>query len=91
MSDVSDTAERSPEIAGPVPSGQNRGPSVLNRAGSVFLRQREASILLIAIVVFIYFAASGTPRFVSHGSFVNVAQYMAPYVIIGIEIGRAHV
>jgi simple sugar transport system permease protein len=86
MSDVSDTAERSPEIAGTVPSGRNRGASVLNRAVAVFLRQREASILLIAVVVFIYFATSGTPKFVSHGSFVNVAQYMAPYVIIGIGL-----
>jgi simple sugar transport system permease protein len=83
MSDVSDTAERSPETVGAMPGGRNRG--ALNRASALFLRQREASILLIAVVLFIYFAAT-TPHFFSHGSFVNIAQYMAPYVIIGIGL-----
>jgi simple sugar transport system permease protein len=83
MSDVSDTAERSPEIAGPAPAGRNRGPSGLNRVGAVFLNQREASITLIAVIVFIYFAAT-TTQFFSHGSFVDIAQYMGPYVIIGV-------
>ena len=51
----------------------------------MFLKQREASVLAIAVVLFIYFAAT-THAFVSHGSFVNIAQYMAPYVIIGIGL-----
>jgi simple sugar transport system permease protein len=85
MSDVSDTAERSPDTVGAIPGGRNRG-AVLNRASALFLRQREASILLIAVVLFIYFWASGTPQFFSHGSFVNIAQYMAPYVIVGIGL-----
>ena len=62
-----------------------KGPSILSRAGTVFLKQREASVLVIAVVLFIYFAAT-TTAFVSHGSFVNIAQYMAPYVIIGIGL-----
>ena len=41
--------------------------------------------MLIALIVFIYFALT-TPQFVSHGSFVNIAQYMGPYVIIGIGL-----
>ncbi len=87
MSDVSDTAERSPETIGAAPGGRNRitAGSVLNRASAVFLQQREASILLIAVVLFIYFATT-TPHFFSHGSIVNIAQYMAPYVIIGIGL-----
>jgi simple sugar transport system permease protein len=85
MSDVSDTAERSPGIVGASPSGRNRGSSLLNRAGAIFLRQREASILLIAVVVFVYFALT-TSSFFTHGSFVNIAQYMAPYAIIGIGL-----
>src|SRR5947208_10235771 len=84
MSDVSETAERSPETFG-APPARNGGPSVLSRAATVFLKQREASVLAIAVVLFIYFAAT-TPAFVSHGSFVNIAQYMAPYVIIGIGL-----
>ena len=85
MNDVSDTAERSPEIMGTAPEKRRGGPSVLGRAGAVFLRQREASVLLIAIILFIYFAVT-TTSFVSHGSFVNIAQYMAPYTIIGIGL-----
>ena len=49
----------------------------------MFLAQREATIFLIAVIVFIYFSLS-TPAFFSHGSFVNIAQYMAPYTIIAI-------
>jgi simple sugar transport system permease protein len=85
MSDVSDTAERSPGIIGTSLNGRNRGPRVLNRVSALFLNQREASITLIAVIVFIYFAAT-TSAFFSHGSFVNIAQYMGPYVIIGIGL-----
>jgi simple sugar transport system permease protein len=87
MSDVSETAERSPEIIGTGPGGRGRGAAgtLLNRATTVFLKQREASILLIAVILFIYFSAT-THAFFSHGSFVNIAQYMAPYVVIGIGL-----
>jgi len=85
MSDVSDTAERSPETIGAAPEPHKGGPSVLSRAATLFLKQREASVLLIAIILFVYFAVT-TTSFVSHGSFVNIAQYMAPYTIIGIGL-----
>jgi len=58
---------------------------MLNRVAAIFLNQREASITLIAVIVFVYFAAT-TSRFFSHGSFVDIAQYMGPYVIIGIGL-----
>src|SRR6185437_13726055 len=85
MSDVSDTAERSPDTLGGANGPAARGPSPLNRAAAVFLKQREASILLIAVVLFIYFAVT-TEKFFSHGSIVLIAQYMAPYTIIGIGL-----
>ena len=85
MSDVSDTAERSPEAIGTAPDRRKGGPSVFSRAATIFLRQREASVFAIAVILFIYFAAT-TSHFFSHGSFVNIAQYMAPYVIIGIGL-----
>src|SRR6266568_1867172 len=84
MSDVSDTAERSPETVDTGPVGRrNVVGSIPSRAATLFLKQREASVLLIAAVLFVYFTVS-TTAFFSHGSFVNIAQYMAPYVIIGI-------
>src|SRR5580698_53448 len=84
MSDVSETAERSPETIGTAPNGR-KGPSILSRAATMFLKQREASVLAIAVVLFIYFSVT-THAFFSHGSFVNIAQYMAPYVVIGIGL-----
>jgi len=87
MSDVSDTAEVSPETMGPAPVGRGRNGAggIVSRAATFLLRQREASVLIIAVVLFIYFAVT-TTNFFSHGSFVNIAQYMAPYVIIGIGL-----
>ena len=87
MSDVSDTAEVSPETMGsaPVGRGRNGAGGIVSRAATFLLRQREASVLIIAVVLFIYFSVT-TTNFFSHGSFVNIAQYMAPYVIIGIGL-----
>lgn len=56
------------------------------RIGQLFLRQREASILAIAVILFVYFWVSSTPDFITHGSFVDIAQYMGPYVLIGIGL-----
>jgi simple sugar transport system permease protein len=58
---------------------------MLRRLGVGFLRQREASVLVVGAVLFIYFSLS-TPAFFRHDSFVNIAQYMAPYIIIGIGL-----
>jgi simple sugar transport system permease protein len=86
---VSDTAERSAKVMGPPPgspgAGNGRGGTAA-RIGQLFLRQREASILAIAVILFVYFWVSSTPDFVTHGSFVDTAQYMAPYVLIGIGL-----
>ncbi|MBV9383356.1 MAG: ABC transporter permease, partial [Streptosporangiaceae bacterium] len=84
MSDMSETAERADVVAAPGgPQRGNGASELLRRAGTLFLQQREASVLLIAVAIFLYFTAS-TPSFFGHGSFVNIAQYMAPYTIIAI-------
>jgi simple sugar transport system permease protein len=83
---VSETAERTPGVTGAPPGNQGTADGLggmLRRAGKVFLQQREASVVLIAVALFLYFWAS-THSFFSHGSTVNIAQYMAPYVIVGI-------
>lgn len=86
---MSETAERSADVMGQPPGGgppaRNGAGELARRAGEVFLRQREASVLLIAIVMFIYFAVS-TTGFTTHNSYVNIAQYMAPYTIAGIGL-----
>ncbi|HXL92336.1 MAG TPA: ABC transporter permease [Streptosporangiaceae bacterium] len=86
---MSDTAERSAKVIGPPPgspgAGNGRG-GMAARIGQLFLRQREASIVAIAVALFLYFWLSSTPDFVTHGSFVDIAQYMGPYVLIGIGL-----
>jgi simple sugar transport system permease protein len=85
MSDVSETAERTPDVVGgpPGPAARDGVPGVLGRAGKIFLQQREASVVLIAVALALYFGAS-TTGFFSHGSTVNIAQYMAPYALVAI-------
>ncbi len=75
---MSDTADSGPR------AGFSVG-GMAGQAGQVFLRQREASVLLISVVMFIYFAVS-TTGFHNHNSYVNIAQYMSPYIIAGIGL-----
>jgi simple sugar transport system permease protein len=86
---VSETAERSADVMGQPPGGgppaRGGASDIARRAGEIFLRQREASVLLIAVVMFVYFAAS-TTGFTNHNSYVNIAQYLAPYTIAGIGL-----
>lgn len=82
---MSDTVEPSSAVKGLPPEGERSFGALSRRAGQVFLRQREVSVLLIAVVMFIYFAAT-TTGFTNHNSYLNIAQYMAPYTIIGIGL-----
>jgi len=81
---VSEAAQRTDVVAATPggPPGNGLGDAA-KRYGTLFLQQREASVLLIAVVVFLYFLFS-TSSFGTYGSFVNIAQYMAPYTIIAI-------
>ena len=55
---MSETAQRSAEpLAGPG-SGPGQGSgfgSKIGRVGSIFLRQREASVFIVAVVLVLYF------------------------------------
>ena len=85
---MSDTAQRS---AGTV-SGPGRGPGpggvqdLLRRGGAAFLRQREASVFIVAVVLVLYFGliSSASTSFFTKINIVNVSQATAPYAIIAI-------
>jgi simple sugar transport system permease protein len=84
---VSDTAQRS---AGAV-TGPGGGPgsgwqTLLRRGGAAFLRQREASVLIVAVVLIVYFGfiSSASASFFTKLNIVNVSQATAPYAIIAI-------
>src|SRR6185312_2126200 len=81
---MSETATLNPE------AGQaDRPPGALLKVGrtalDAFLRRREASVLLVAIAVMIYFQAS-TPIFLTHDNLRNIAQATGPTAIVSIGI-----
>jgi simple sugar transport system permease protein len=86
---VSETAQRSAgSLAGPG-SGPGSGKglrSLLGRGGAAFLRQREASVFIVAAVLVIYFGfiSSASASFFTRLNIINVSQGTAPYAIIAI-------
>jgi simple sugar transport system permease protein len=70
------------ETEGPPPGPVRR--TVVGRAAfDAFMRRREATILLVAIGLGIYFRTSSS-AFLTHSTIVNVTQLMAPWVMIGV-------
>jgi simple sugar transport system permease protein len=57
--------------------------SLARRTTDQFLRRREASILLVAIGLMVYFQAVRSV-FLSHDNLVTVSQYLAPVAIIAV-------
>ncbi|WP_433472476.1 ABC transporter permease [Spirillospora sp. CA-142024] len=80
MSDV--VNQRTPKAGSPAPG--KRGSGVLRLAVDAFLRRREATILLVAIGLVIYFQASTDGIFLSHSNQVNLSQSTAPFAIIAV-------
>ena len=76
MSDTVDVAAR----VEPAPAGRpSRG--LPRRVGEAFLRRREASVLVVAVALGIYFA-SASEAFLTKDNLVNIAQATAPVAII---------
>lgn len=75
---MSDT-RTAPETAPAAPPA----PGLGRRAGTAFLRIREASILLVAIVLAVYFWLN-TPNFLETGNLVTVSHYVAPIAILAV-------
>jgi simple sugar transport system permease protein len=74
----------------PAPGETDRGspgllPKLLRGALDGFLRRREASVLLVAIGVMVYFQAS-TPIFLTEGNLRNIAQATGPTAIVAAGI-----
>jgi simple sugar transport system permease protein len=84
---VSETAQRSPGVgAGPAGSG---GPSLAGRLGQVgriFIRQREATVFVVALALFVYFWAT-TTTFVTGSNLANLLSGYAAQIII-LSIGE---
>ena len=58
---------------------------ILRRWGGLFVRQREATILVVAVALLLYFGLNNTSSFVSNANFGNLfSAIAAPIAIIGI-------
>lgn len=85
MSDTAQAAEVAPAREGPPPGGTARLARLLRLAGEAFLRRREASVLLVAIGLLIYFRIT-TELFLTESNLVNIAQATAPTAIVAVGI-----
>jgi simple sugar transport system permease protein len=83
---VSDTVELadSPTQERP-PSLARSSGRLLRTAGEAFLRRREASVLLVAVGLMIYFQLS-KPIFLTRGNLINLGQATAPTAIVAVGI-----
>jgi simple sugar transport system permease protein len=70
---------------GVVVSAPPRTATVPRRALDAFLRRREASVLVVAIGLVVYFQVS-TPLFLSTDNLRNIAQATAPTAIVAVGI-----
>jgi simple sugar transport system permease protein len=86
---VSDTAEqRSPAGPGTAPpqpdAGNGQLAGVLRTGARVFLRQREATVFVVAAGLFIYFAVSSSAFVTGTNLPILFTQDAAPYIIIAL-------
>jgi simple sugar transport system permease protein len=77
--------ETLPESEVPAAPRGRRFLPVLRRSGTVLVRWREASVLLVAIAMAIYFRASNDV-FLTHDNLRNIAQATAPTAIVAVGI-----
>jgi simple sugar transport system permease protein len=77
-------AQRAAPGTGPVGPPTPPGPwDYLRRAGNVFLRQREATVFVVAVALFVYFSLSNA-SFLQKSNMIVFTQYLAPIIIIAI-------
>jgi simple sugar transport system permease protein len=76
---LSDTVEVAERVE-PAPAGRP-SRSLPRRVGEAFLRRREASVLVVAVALGVYFA-SASEAFLTQPNLVNIAQATAPVAII---------
>jgi simple sugar transport system permease protein len=68
---------------GPATPSGRRSRGLPGLAANAFLRRREATIVVVAVGLLVYFRASSSV-FLTHNNLVNVSQGTAPYAIIAV-------
>src|SRR5262249_48095691 len=85
-SNVSETVQRATEATGAAPGGPSEGRSLsgaAKRAALVFAEQREATVLVVNILLGIYFWQA-SPSFLTKDNIANITWIVAPIAIIAI-------
>ncbi len=87
--DVSETAQRAPDIAGSPPGEPAPGGQALKwlRQGTlVIAEQREATVLVVVILLVVYFRffSSASSTFLTSDNVANITWTVAPWAIIAI-------
>ena len=81
---MSETVQRAPGVAGGEPA-EAPGPGVVRRAGIFLMRQREATVFLVVVLLIIYFGvinSTGRSVFFTHAALLNLSIVAAPIMII---------
>jgi simple sugar transport system permease protein len=83
---VSNTAEAATGVTDPPPGGQAAGGNgilrTLRHGAGAFLRQREATVLVVVVALFLYFTID-SPNFFTHANQANLLSGIAaPYIIL---------
>jgi simple sugar transport system permease protein len=76
LSDTPDTP--SPHVEEPSEPKVN----FLAQVGRLAIRQREASVFVVVVILFIYFSIASSNTFISLQNVQTIAQYVAPYAIM---------
>ncbi|HEV8275305.1 MAG TPA: ABC transporter permease [Streptosporangiaceae bacterium] len=82
---MSDTVQRAPDTAGAAPGGPATGglSGTLRRAAMIFAQQREATVLVVNILLVIYFWRA-SPDFLTQDNIANITWIVTPIAIIAI-------
>ena len=85
---MSETVQRAPGVTGGKPAGpagRDVGLSQLGRVGRFLIRQREATVFLVVVLLVLYFGvinSSGRSTFFGREDLINLSQIAAPIMII---------
>jgi simple sugar transport system permease protein len=82
---VSETVQRAPDTAGAAPGGPPSGglSGTAKRAALIFAQQREATVLVVNILLVIYFWRA-SPDFLTQDNIANITWIVTPIAIIAI-------
>ncbi len=87
---MSETAQRPPAVAGGPPAGpaaRNGTWGALRNAGMFLMRQREATVFLVVVLLIVYFGlinSIGRSTFFTKIDLINLSQIAAPIIIIAL-------